>query len=120
MSLDQVMRMSITRKGQKPPNTGIPRSEDAKRRMRKPHGGNSGHMKGKKMSPNARIALDKVLASRQRPIQQFKNEEFIAEYSSLAEASKKNNFTKTSIWACLKGINKTHYGYAWKYKNLQA
>ena len=40
----------------------------------------------------------------------------VAEYASIAEASKENNLERTNIIACLKGRIKTAYGYKWSYK----
>ncbi len=47
------------------------------------------------------------------------NEEFIEEYSSIVEASKKNNNVGTSnICKCIKGIYKSCAGFKWKYKDV--
>lgn len=43
--------------------------------------------------------------------------QFVAEYKSLEEATRLNHFhTHTNISANLKGRTKSAYGYVWKYK----
>ena len=53
------------------------------------------------------------------PILQYDiNGNFLAEYNSVAEATKINNFSnRTNISANLRGRTKSAYGYVWKYKH---
>lgn len=44
----------------------------------------------------------------------FKDGQLVFEFESLMEA-KRNGFTATSVCDCLKGRQKTHKGYFWKY-----
>lgn len=44
--------------------------------------------------------------------------EFIAEYPSTSEAAKINNINSGGISNCCNGIQKSAYGYIWKYKNV--
>ena len=58
---------------------------------------------------------DKVASSRKKPILQYDLEgNFIKEWPSTTDVGKE--FIK-GINHCLKGRNKTAYGYIWKYKN---
>ena len=47
-----------------------------------------------------------------------KNNEFIQEYFSCAEAAKQNNIKNyQSISNCCNGLSKTSAGFKWKWKN---
>lgn len=50
-------------------------------------------------------------------ILQYKNDQFIKEWSSAAEASEKLGLYSTSITACCKGRLKTTGSFIWKYKS---
>jgi hypothetical protein len=53
-----------------------------------------------------------------RSIQQIDlNDNIIAEYNSITEASKKLNCNRSGISQCLNKRNETSFGYKWKYKN---
>ena len=56
---------------------------------------------------------------KRKPIIQYSLDmEFIAEFSSVAEAARQLNFCHSTISQCCKGNYKQAYGYIWKYKNI--
>lgn len=62
---------------------------------------------------NATITMN----NRARNILQFDlSGKLIAEYKSQTEAAIINGFKRGNISACCRGVNKTAYGYIWKYK----
>jgi len=56
---------------------------------------------------------------KRKPVIQYSLDmEFIAEFSSVAEAARQLNFCHSTISQCCKGNYKQAYGYIWKYKNI--
>lgn len=51
-----------------------------------------------------------------KPVLQYKDDKFIAEYPSVYEASKKLKISESSIGYCARGIRKSAGGYVFKYK----
>ena len=92
-------KISEALSGEKSPNFGKHHSEDTKRKMSKAHKG-------------------KIYANT-KPILQFsKDGEFIAEYSSLTEASRQTGCNNSHIGSCCKGNRKSASGFIWKYKEI--
>ena len=73
-------------------------------------------LRGTKLSD---IHISKMrLSSNGKPIVQYDlNMNFIKEWGGAKTASKALNFNNTGIHRCLKNIQKTAYGFIWKYKN---
>ena len=68
----------------------------------------------RKYNNNYGTHIEKVSNSRKKPILQYTLDgEFIREWSSATDVSKE---VQSQICKCLKGKNKTAYGYIWKYK----
>jgi hypothetical protein len=66
------------------------------------------------MTPEEAMTMPKM-SHILRKVKQFKNGQLIAEYDSLAEATKKTGISKGSIWNVLAGKAKTGAGYEWAY-----
>jgi hypothetical protein len=53
------------------------------------------------------------------PIDQYdKDNNFIAHYNTIIDASKKYNCTNYELWEAVNGIRKTRCGYIWKQSNV--
>lgn len=73
--------------------------------------------KGHQCSVLQKERINKALG---KPILQYsKLGEFIKEWNYIREAAYNLNINEGSITECLKGRNKTAFGYIWKYKNKQ-
>ena len=58
------------------------------------------------------------IKNRGKPILQFDLEgNFIREWESIIEAERELNYSHQFLGKCCKGINKTAYGFMWRYKN---
>ncbi len=58
------------------------------------------------------------LTRQNRPVQQITEEgTFIHEYPSISKAARDNNFCRTNINPCLKGIRPLAHGFRWEYGN---
>lgn len=54
--------------------------------------------------------------SMSKVVQQFKGDNLIAEYPSTREIERQLGYDHKAISRCCRGINKTAYGYIWRYK----
>lgn len=61
-----------------------------------------------------------LMKPRGKPVLQYdKNDNFIKEYRSIAEACREVNTSSMNIIKCCKKINKTAKGFYWEYKNKE-
>jgi len=93
--------------GQKRPNTsskmmGVPKSEQAKKNMRKPKGGKNAKGTRKK---HLFVSIDKFTS----------DGEYIKTYPSIIDAVNSNDVTRANLTGALGGRQKTAGGYIWKY-----
>lgn len=94
--------------------TGFLRPE-AKAKSNKTCAERYGKVAGQCHTPEIRTKAGMAIA---KPILQFnKKGDFISEWPSISEASKKLNIDLTGICVCCKGKQKTSGGFIWKYKN---
>ena len=112
-------KISESNKGHIPRNKGLPHTEETKRKI-------SEAKKGKKpnLSEEQRKHLSEIHRGKKIPqkwkkvIKYSKDGEFLAEYSSPADASEKTGIPIISIYQCCKGNNKSAYGFIFKYKEV--
>jgi len=53
----------------------------------------------------------------QKPVEQWKNGEYITTYNSVTEVQRKTGYSKSHIFECCAGRRKSAYGYQWNYVN---
>ena len=70
--------------------------------------------KGNPLSDEHKIKLSN--SHKKRVLQYSKNGTFLKEYNSVKDACLELSFCPQNITACCRGINKTAYGYIWRYK----
>ena len=69
-------------------------------------------------SGQALINLAKAIEARRKPILQYdKDGNFIKEWESAAEANRYGNFSGSKISEVVRGNQKSHRGFVWKFKN---
>lgn len=72
---------------------------------------------GKKISEGTKVKMRKHKPSRGTPIKQYGINGFIAEFKSVAEASRNTGINRSNISNCCCGLSKTAGGFIWKYAN---
>ncbi len=98
-------------------------SEDHKRMISQNHiskqPGYINHFKGKNLTDEHKLAVSKGQINHKKKVLQYSSDgDFIAVYSSLMEAAKKNNFKEASnISKCASGTLKSYHGFIWKSYN---
>ena len=60
----------------------------------------------------------RTYTKRMKPILQIKNGTIVKEYISINSACRENHYDSKSISLCCRNINKSAYGFQWKYKDI--
>ena len=95
--------------------TGKHPSEETRRKLSKAKSGENNPWYGKHHSDETKKKIKESSHSKQ-VLQFSKDEELIAEYSSIMDAEQKTGCNNCNICACCKGKRKSCGGYIWKYK----
>ena len=96
---------------------GITFSEEHKKKISEALSGEKAYWYGKHHSEESKQKMSENRPS--KPVLQYsKDEELIAEYSSIHEAERQTGCKNQNICNCCKGERKSTGGYIWKYKEI--
>lgn len=112
LSEEHKLNLSISHKGKKPWNIGIPQSKEAKLKNRQSH-------IGRKNGPRDQATCDAIRDANSKAVYQYDiNGVLMNQWPSFTIAAQALNILRTSISCCVSGRSKTAGGYIWKKEKI--